>query len=137
MHRLLRTLVLAIFLVLMYAVWQPANATSFCNGLKCEQCEVDLNTALATGFIATPYTFVCGHDGGAYISLAFSGFPGGPPVIFADYDGFDSSCSVFVSATILPVTVPPTIDIDIDIPGMDRPSINAWKKVLREVCRNY
>lgn len=74
MHRLLQTLILAIFLVLLHAVWQPANAaTSFCDGLKCEQCEVDLNTALATDFIATPYTFVCGHDGGRIYLLLLVG----------------------------------------------------------------
>ena len=115
----------------MHAVWQPANAaTSYCDGLDCAQCEVDLNTALATNFIANyPYAFVCGHDGGGNLSVAFSEFLNAPPVIFADYDGFSSSCSVFAS-----VTVPL---IDTEVPGMARQSINAWKKVLREVCRDY
>ena len=66
---------------------------------------------------------------GGNLSVAFSEFLNAPPVIFADYDGFSSSCSVFAS-----VTVPL---IDTEVPGMARQSINAWKKVLREVCRDY
>ena len=131
MHRLLQTLILAIFLVLMHAVWQPANAaTSFCDGLDCGQCEVDLNAALATNFIATS-AFVCGHDGGGNLMVAFMDWLNGPTRIFADYDGFNSSCSVFVDRSLVGT------EISIEVPEMARPSINAWKKVLREVCRNY
>jgi len=73
MNRLLQTLILAIFLVLMHAVWQPANAaTSYCHGLDCAQCEGDLNTALATSFIANGTSaFVCGHDGGGEFISCF------------------------------------------------------------------
>jgi hypothetical protein len=131
MHRLLQTLILAIFLVLMHAVWQPANAaTPYCAGLDCEVCENDLNRALATNFIVSDtYAFVCGHDGGGNLSVAFSAFFTGPTVIFADYDGFSSSCYVFASVTQTPIYT--------EVPGMDRQSINAWKKVLRGVCRDY
>lgn len=129
MHRLLQTLIAAMFLVIMQAVWQPANAAT-CEGLDCAQCEVDLNTALATTFIANDiYAFVSGHDAGGSLAVAFSEFLNAPPVIFADYDGFSDSCSVFASVTQTPIST--------EVPGMDRKSINAWKKVLREVGRNY
>jgi hypothetical protein len=131
MHRLLQTLILAIFLVLMHAVWQPANAaTSYCGGLDCAQCEVDLNTTLATNFISNgTYAILCGRDAGGELSVAFSPFLNAPPVIFADYDAFSDSCSVFASVTPSPIST--------EVPGMARQSINAWKKALREVCRNY
>jgi hypothetical protein len=133
MYPLLKPLILAASLVLMHAVWQPVNAaTAYCNGLDCAQCEVDLNGALASPFIANnTYAFLCARNAGGELSVAFSPFLNASPVIFADYDTFSDSCSVFVDSS---VTATP---IATEVPGMDRPSINAWKKVLREVCHTY
>jgi len=128
MNRLLQTLLLAVFLILTHAVWRPANAAT-CEGLDCAQCEADLNAALITSLVTGGnYLFVCGHEAGGNLFVGF-GFVGGTPnEIVADYDSFDNSCSVYNSGSNQqnwPTT------------QMDRQSINAWKKTLREVCRNY
>jgi len=130
MHRLLQTLILGVFLTLMHAAWQPANAATHCEGLECAQCEVGLNTALASNLVMnTPYAFVCGHDARGTLFVAFSQFLDAPPTIYSAFDGFFTMCHVN--------STEPDANVFTETPLTDRKSINAWKKALREVCRNY
>ena len=135
MNRRIQIVILAGLLGLMSAAWEAASAAEplqNCVGLDCQQCEADLNSALASNLVTgNLYAFACGHDAGGSLSIAFSEFLNASPRIYADYDGFSDSCNVYAS------TGDVTIFYFDDIPLNDRNSINAWKKSLREVCRNY
>ena len=136
MNRLVQSVILAGFLGFMHAAWQPASAAEpslqvhNCVGLDCETCETDLNTALSTHSLlrGDTYLFVCGHESGGNLFVGFGYEGAGPNNLVAYYDSLDKSCSVSNDEMVGLPTVTPV---------MDRPSINAWKKSLREVCRNY
>jgi len=132
MKRLVQSVILAGLFGLIPAVWQPANAAEplqNCVGLQCAPCEKALNYALENHPLPTSpnYLFVCGHESGGTLFVAFGYVGGTPNNIYADYDPSDNSCFMHNDQ----------VSVDTLFTQMDRLSINAWKKSLRDVCRSY